>query len=225
MTFNAELGLAICRRRLAAMGGVHPNETCAQEVSNHSIYFYPRHWAERWPAKFTSLPILQQKEKVTVSRSQLFKLGQELNRNLDLDEAILEFYVNVCGWGSGYRGLISARTMRPITNKPECFVPKLRAAFEVLNDDPVEAYRRLNSDPGKIKYLGPAFFTKLLYFADPHKKALILDARVAKSLGSKKTAGWSTKQYQEYLEVIDQIRQEIDPDLRADCIEYLLFQG
>lgn len=186
-------------------------------MKGQTLSFYPRQWAQRWPEELPRPAILAEPGKVSVSRKQLFELG----KSIDTDEDLLNFYVQVCGWGSGTSALSAARTARPLRFDP---VPKLRQALKPLRaGDPVEAYRLLNNEC-HIKYLGPAFFTKLLYFADPKGKALILDQRVATSLGAKTKSDWTTPQYAEYLETAETIRTSLDRDLTGDCVEYLLFQ-
>jgi hypothetical protein len=72
------------------------------------------------------------------------------------------------------------------------------------------AYGFLLAGPGKIDGLGPAFFTKFLYFmgygrAGGTLQPLILDSRVARNLNALRSTGWKTTgwplaQYEEYLE-------------------------
>lgn len=100
---------------------------------------------------------------------------------------------------------------------------------------------------GKIPGLGPAFFTKYLYFAGGMwpgpgngRRCLILDARVAAAL--RKTDGawspsppgrssynWYTRSYVAYCDLLDmwarQLTAQIGHDVRADEIERALFGG
>ncbi len=87
------------------------------------------------------------------------------------------------------------------------------------------------SGPSQIKYLGPAFFTKLLYFAAGRptpvdtRHPLIFDRRVAMALGWKKIDGWSTAEYSDYLDLVEQLHQQWRPDVPADVIESTLFHA
>jgi hypothetical protein len=97
---------------------------------------------------------------------------------------------------------------------------------------------------GAIPGLGPAFFTKLLYFAgagDPSHPCLILDARVAASLysagwttlprrrrgGWDYSANWHTTIYVEYCELLKRWAMEENDSgvgtVAADEIEVTLF--
>ncbi|WP_052434169.1 8-oxoguanine DNA glycosylase OGG fold protein [Streptacidiphilus melanogenes] len=95
-----------------------------------------------------------------------------------------------------------------------------------------EAYWAFNNEQ-KIPHLGPAFFTKVLYFAGeagipgPHHP-LILDSVVAgalKNLGLVHTAwpdnGWTTAQYGEYLGALHGLATE--RSVQPDQIEAALF--
>lgn len=104
----------------------------------------------------------------------------------------------------------------------------------------MEVYRQF-SRGGRwwIKYLGPAFFTKLMYFAAGTPAApatvtseadtsavtqpLILDGRVARALGWSKRWGWNPEQYGEYLDVAEGLRDRWCPQLPVDVVEYQLF--
>jgi hypothetical protein len=70
-----------------------------------------------------------------------------------------------------------------------------------------------------IKYLGPAFFTKFLYFAssDSDQRALILDARLAAAVrrlsGSNSVPGsaaWRTPKYALYMAYMDKVAAAVN---------------
>ncbi|WP_159081696.1 8-oxoguanine DNA glycosylase OGG fold protein [Nocardioides sediminis] len=109
-----------------------------------------------------------------------------------------------------------------------------------------EAYSTLiKRGGGMIPWLGPAFFSKFLYFANGHRetgdenaRCLILDARVARSLY---LAGWSmaptyrsetgtfsynwyTETYVSYCQVLEGWTAEVGRST-ADMFERALFQG
>ncbi|WP_424307558.1 hypothetical protein [Gordonia sp. (in: high G+C Gram-positive bacteria)] len=120
--------------------------------------------------------------------------------------------------------------------EPRCDRPIPRSSphlsFEARRD-PLAAYSLLR--PGRrnaIRYLGPAFFTKFLYFAgggDPHHRSLILDSRVASTL---RTHGWDSLRaggnrpaatYSRYTELIARWSSELG--CRGDVIEMWLFDS
>lgn len=135
-------------------------------------------------------------------------------------EALLRFYVAVCAWG----GSTSARTFAPLL-RPEA-LERISAALAAPN--PEAQYRAFNNHShAKVKGLGPAFFTKLMHFAAPAPDAgsrlpLILDARVARSLGVK-TRGWSTQEYLDYLQLLRTFQTGRWSAVPLDAIEYALF--
>lgn len=113
-------------------------------------------------------------------------------------------------------------------------VPDLEARLEValhilVEQGPVVAYYALNDvSVAKIPGLGPAFFTKALYFADPTHLALILDAVLAAAVNQLvpggprlRSAGWSTPRYAYYLALLNRVAAAAD--VPADRIEASLF--
>ena len=80
----------------------------------------------------------------------------------------------------------------------------------------------------RIKYFGPAFFTKWLYFStyedwvSNELPPLILDARVANALGWW-PYGWSASDYATYPERAEHVRQLWCPDRGSHVVEYALF--
>ena len=106
----------------------------------------------------------------------------------------LPAFVTAMVWGYGTTGYGPVRTRWVLTgtktNPMESPVlPQVPARLEagataVLQDGSLEAFRLMNNE-GKVKYLGPAFFTKWLYFTsafqspDDAKAAPILDKQVS----------------------------------------------
>jgi hypothetical protein len=109
----------------------------------------------------------------------------------------------------------------------------LTRAADLSRADPGGAYALLlRPSPGAITYLGPAFFTKFLYFAgsgSPDHPCLILDARVAMSLHaigwtSLRTGGaWPTWTYLRYLGLLS--RWASEHGVAPDELELTLFNG
>lgn len=141
-------------------------------------------------------------------------------------------------WGAGNRRRLCERRLESAASLGSKTTDVLVASAEQVRNDPVRAYELMapNGVPA-IPYLGPAFFTKYLYFASGTPKqrpaALILDSRVATSLqhlgwtSLGTTGGWPTTTYGRYLELINrwsqEANEEIDRKTITDEIEYWLF--
>lgn len=165
------------------------------------------------------------------AREVLSALPDELNRNTVREvvqsnlvrERVLGALVPVLIWG-GPGGYGPYRASRILTNgkgsaggaAEEAVRERLIKASEVVrNGDAAEAFRYLNNE-GKIKFLGPAFFTKWLAFSsmsgavDGEEVAPILDKRVrdwisqnTKSAQHINLRTTLTKDYRRYLDLLD----------------------
>ncbi|MFJ8441533.1 8-oxoguanine DNA glycosylase OGG fold protein [Kitasatospora griseola] len=153
-------------------------------------------------------------------------------------EANRQLLVAALVWGSGTkarevkrRGRIFAR------NSVAELDARLGSALTVLREEgAVAAYRAFNN-AHRIPYLGPAFFSKVLYFAGdrdgdgamagPHRP-LILDRVVSVALRRLRIVdagwplrGWTSSQYAQYLGVVHGLAQQ--RSVRPDRIEAALF--
>ena len=212
---------------LAVLGA--PEEAVSPEtVWEQTVRFYPASWKKRWPAELPLPWFLERKEPaLSVSRQRLFEIGQ----SVETEEDAVNFYVAVCSWGAGTSALQISRSVRPLhePGAPGRLVEGITAASTVPAAEGYALFYR--SGPAKITGLGPSFFTKLLYFAagqpspSDTRHPLILDRRVAQSLGWKTTTGWTPADYTSYLDVVEAAHERWRPDLPTDVIEYTLFQG
>lgn len=153
-------------------------------VDRHGVPIIPTRWS-----KFPEFPF------ASAARQASRRDVTDVARNGTGGE-FLPLLAASLAWGWGTRGLGPTRLSwilngnsrwtalpRPETNR------RLRAAVDELgNGGAVAAYRLLCSGGGRIPGLGPAFFTKLLYFADRARpgptRSLILDARLAARMRS-----------------------------------------
>ncbi|PTU57873.1 hypothetical protein DBB34_01765 [Sphaerisporangium cinnabarinum] len=150
--------------------------------------------------------------------------------------ALLAGYV----WGTGHLGFLVGRRARVFRDTDFADLQKrLTVAVDALRTDgPSAAYRELNrGGTASIKHLGPAFFTKFLYIADPARVeqpdgALIMDRFVVKALNglhdwSEPTYGWESFRYPEWLDVATEqaalATTELGRPVRRDEIEYAYF--
>ncbi len=143
-------------------------------------------------------------EGALVSRSDVLALGSQW-RQTGTDKAARELLVGSCIWGFGPTGYGAYRTGLMLAT-PDAG-KRLTATLDLLAEDLQAAYRsmwRVNH----LDRLGPAFWTKLFYFAayqlrSAEVQPLILDANVARALrartnGRWKLSGWSSGEYLDY---------------------------
>ena len=216
---------------LRASGGL-PHE---EQVRSQGFAFFPRHWLSKWDE--SSMPQIPQilggdgldhRGRKYLTRADLFDRGQQIKTPADA----IEFYVAVCSWGVGNKARDVYRRVTPLTlpEAGERLFEGIKKA-QVSGNPATVGYEAFNSpDIAYLKGLGPAFFTKLLYFATGEPAAgkaghaLILDRKVAKAIGWPAKTWWTAAEYDDYLDLVDEICGLFDPRPRADCIEYALFE-
>lgn len=142
-----------------------------------------------------------------ISRGALFKLAAVTGSS----DAELRLLWHALAWGGGKRPRLMSKRLDTVAADPEGAVSALRAAAAKAGSSPVDAYETLYpSGCTTLKYLGPAFFTKFLYFAgqgQPTHACAILDRVVAASLRSRgwqglRSTGWSAATYGRYCELV-----------------------
>lgn len=186
-------------------------------------------------------------DKQRLTRSDLFCLGAVAAQPEAKDDDLLTFLWHVLAWGtgSGQRGNRQRVAAFADPEDRQRNVALLRAALHAAAEgDPGTAYSTLIR-PGRaaIRGLGPAFFTKALYFASEGTagtRCLILDARVAGNLyaagwtslphrGTKFTYNWFTFTYVAYCELLQhwagEATKEVGVRVWPDEIERALFEG
>ncbi len=190
----------------------------------------PGWWEERgikitFPSEVDGEPAL--------TRRDLFAMADEVG---GLGEPFLGFLWHVLAWGSGdarrnnLKRIESCRT----------HVDLLRRAFDAARSgDRRRAYGALVRPGGAtVPWLGPAFFSKFLYFAsvDAPSACLILDARVARSLFLRGwnmaptyptrtfSFNWFTDTYVGYGELLETWAQRAGGQVTPDMFERALFE-
>lgn len=119
-----------------------------------------------------------------ISRGQLEKSGRSLSA-----PNFAEFFVRVMAWGHGPAGYAAFRTRRAIDEirRPtgmteDALTGWMSKLQSVAAQGPDESFAYLRG-AGYVKFLGPAFSTKLLYFMSPVGKRLpIFDSVVSRWL-------------------------------------------
>ncbi|MFF8841390.1 hypothetical protein ACF08N_01470 [Streptomyces sp. NPDC015127] len=180
-----------------------------------------------WPPELDDCP--QVGGRPRVDRRAVFGTA----RRADTAEGRRHLLVAALVWGSGTKARSVARraeifpksSVRDIEERLECGLKVLR------QQGAVDAYFAFNNEQ-KIPHLGPAFFTKVLYFAGHDQpvgpwRPLILDSVVARALRAADRgtrwpgAGWTTPKYTRYLSLAhDHARQA---GVLPDQVEAALF--
>ncbi|MGY1544749.1 8-oxoguanine DNA glycosylase OGG fold protein [Streptomyces sp. MN6] len=110
------------------------------------------------------------------------------------DEELLRFAWRVLAWGSGMKLRLNRRRLRAVAHDRARVVKTLRSALAAAPVDAAQAYEVMRPEGrNAVRCLGPAFSTKLLYFAGAgsvRHPCAILDSRVATTL--RKTCGWDS---------------------------------
>ncbi|AGF71378.1 hypothetical protein [Corynebacterium halotolerans] len=166
-----------------------------------------------------------------ISRGQLFTLAEEARDSAD---RALDLLWNTLAWGAdSTRQDVRADfpfIIEAVAAEPDRRAGDLMRAAELAGDDPVGAFRTLNAGRSKIPRLGPAFFTKFLYFSGagaPWHPSLIIDRFVAAEL---RHSGWAHPDparfdevdYGRYTELAHRWADEAEVP-RIDLIELALF--
>lgn len=183
------------------------------------IRFDPARWKRLlpdrawWPAELDGTNVVTRETVFAICR------GNDITRGL----------VAACVWGAGTDVESVVRRGKVFThNQPGVLGFRLAVALEVLHESgPVAAYAAFRG-PQQLAYLGPAFFTKFLYFAGyettPEPRPLILDRFVASGLRAGwPTAAWTSAQYGEYLRHAHAWAHETGT--APDAVEMALFQA
>lgn len=185
-------------------------------------------WRKRWPAVLTLPAQLDESapRHPLVTRQDVFDRASDVTTESDA----VELFLLMAAWGTGTQARPISRVAKVL--QQDQAAPRLLSSYRASRGgDPVEAYRRLYSWSGdRIKYFGPSFFTKWLYFSafDTWSASgpapLILDMRVANSLGWR-THGWSASKYGDYLTLAAAVRDAWAPGRPTHVVEYALFQA
>lgn len=119
-----------------------------------------------------------------ISRGGLFRLAEGAQRD-DSGIAALGLFWHSLAWGTGTSHRNTPGRIRSITADTARSAQLLRDAARLAVYDPKAAFLLLQPGRTALKYWGPNFFTKYLYFAGAGKVAhptQIVDARVLATL-------------------------------------------
>ncbi len=170
-----------------------------------------------------------------ISRDDLFRFADEWRLGA---RPASDLFALTMAWGYGNVGYGRYRTQRMLrtadaTEKLERALEALRAPELAPVPELRSAYQALaRGGASRLHGLGPAFFTKLLYFAGFRRgtvgvQPLIVDARVARALRvaggpALRTWGWSSEEWLTYLAWASE--KAAERNVSADAIELRLFE-
>lgn len=143
-----------------------------------------------------------------LSRDNVFAIATTNAEHRELHTAVAAYV-----WGIGKNAYSIRWMVRAFTRNTDVVEDKLRLAASVLeNDGPVAAYKAMfRGGEANMKFMGPAYFTKFLFFIGYKDTAaelrpLILDKRVATALRKRpdfplqpRDGDWPSTVYEQYL--------------------------
>lgn len=149
-------------------------------------------------------------------------------------QAVVTAFIAAMIWGYGTAGYGPYRTERVLREDPEVIDHLLEVA-RISNEGGAAAFehiakKRRGRSP-YLKYLGPAFGTKFLYFltagVEDVEPAPVMDALVRRWFRDNTneqliTAWWDTESYRNYIGHLDNWAAELGR-LRRDDVEHLIF--
>lgn len=209
-----------------------------QSVHAHAVRINPAWWeAALGQYGLPGGPVIPDSNgEETLSRGSVFKLGGAVG-DATSDETVLNFLWHVLAWGS--RGRNNRRRLQSVAERMPEDADVLRRACVAARGNPGEGYEVLRpKGRNAIPWLGPAFLTKVLYFAGggaSGHRAFILDDRVAGALrdhhgwASLRTGGnWPTATYERYCDLLTRWASvagtEVDREVAGDELELWLFR-
>jgi len=149
-----------------------------------------------------------------LQRSEILQACSSADRSPD--DAVQAFLAAMA-WGYGPIGYGPWRTKRMFDEDSDAGDRLHQVARSLISDGSVEAYRLL-ANSCRLKWLGPAYGTKFLYFcpqAPDRPPGLILDRLVARWLRQHEVldlsaAHWSTLTYENYVHAMRSWANELD---------------
>ncbi|GHE06843.1 8-oxoguanine DNA glycosylase OGG fold protein [Klenkia taihuensis] len=207
-----------------------------EQVMAQAVDFRASWWeryvpGEWWPQSLVRLPGAPGHPGYQrVTRQDLFDLAAAAHSPEGRVGLLLGCYL----WGTGPSAFLVGRRARTFTRTPLTVVAeRLARVDEVMaTEGPVAAYASMTrGGPNAVAYLGPAFFTKYLYFtgADLPRRPLILDRKVAAAFGHMDppwnigSYGWGSVTYERYLHRAEALAAE--HGVSGDAVEHGLFTG
>lgn len=207
-------------------------------VESHSESFNPRRWRSELGQRSLPVPEIFEAsgEKSRISRNELMRLADAT----PTAERALDLLICSLAWGLGLRAPRMTARLDALGANHERASDCLMQAWRTVQvgEDVAAAYRILATEKGhaRIPWLGAAFLTKFLYFAEgtQHRpRHLILDAVVAEKLRpfawqNSPTTAWHPATYARYCALLNAWANEASDLFRRpvwpDEIEFTIFR-
>lgn len=210
-------------------------------VLDQSIPVDAARWHEALTARDLPIPVGKLagsgSGQIALSRADVFAVANQE----PTPAGALQLLWNSLAWGLGLRAPRLHARLDAIAHDPDRASELLAEAWRSVRDagDPETDYAILTTPhgAGRIKWLGPAFSTKFLYFAhgpDATPTHLILDRVVATKLQvtawpAAPTTGWWPSTYGAYCALMHHWAAEASDrsgrDVSPDEIEFTVFKG
>jgi hypothetical protein len=180
MTFNASY--TPVPEKLREWVDAHPR---ASAITEHGFDLNVGWWNERL-SDVPGGPIMGSGGETThgrISRGSLFDMGDAALKDESGDSA-LRLLWHTLAWGSGSNHRNSPRRIAAIAALPASGI-LLKQVAEMSSSDPKSTFLLMQPRGNAVKYLGPNFFTKFMYFAGggaADHACLIVDNRVLRTL-------------------------------------------
>ena len=210
--------------------------TTRAEVDAHSVRCRPEWWRSRVPSEYwpSSLDALA----LDAGKPRWHRIARRDVAALAIDSTPtgrVRLLVAAYAWGTGSSGFLLGRNTRWLKGDLHEVGIRLATAAQTLQEGGAGAAysSMLHGGPAAVAYIGPAYFTKYLYFAAssvtvPGLRPLILDRRVASALRSHTDLGiskqsWSVAEYEAYLSRAAAFAEQHGAD--PDAVELALFRA
>lgn len=219
--------------RLPSSLSEHLSRTGVDDVHAQSVPVNSAWWEARLDPRSLALhsPVWPGGE---IRRSDLFALAENQE-----DEYWAERLLwNTLAWGTGRRARNNGQRIKSVTGNPEAR-KILQDAALASRDEPDDAFECFKTGHGRntFPYLGPAFFTKYMYFAGagrPSHSSVIVDQYVLKTLHQETGSAdfvarfnYGRRVYRSAIGVLSEwaaaASEQLDRKVELDEIEYWAF--
>jgi hypothetical protein len=166
-------------------------------------------------------------DDASIRRSALLDMGEA---SLDSVDEVRGFFISVMAWGYG-RSPRGPWRVNEMLSESDSIERIQRAIKRTRTDGALAGYKALSDkQDAKLRWLGPSFGTKLLYFGGYARldstRPLILDQLVGRALDQYEIYlhynGWDVDDYEAYLSIAQEVAKE--SGCEPDDVECWLFQ-
>ncbi|WP_291314164.1 hypothetical protein [Corynebacterium sp. UBA2622] len=198
----------------------------AEDALGDSSTFSPRRWKTGWPHHLRRVPPFRDDASASLTRSEVFLFAEDVARSEFNRDQIIDFLGAAFAYGAGQSPAVLT-LQQFLRNKSNA--NKLLQAIRGLDGKaPAEQYAAL-AETG----LPAKFASQLAYFlagpqsAGDEKPVIICSRRAAMAgldKGSGKDGAWTAEEYGEYLTRLRAARDEYNPELPLDAVEWAVWK-